>query len=534
MTQRVLDAEELSAAILAIEDELVFDTIETRDLADQYEQRAVELGDQLLVQRARLCQIAVLMRAGDLAGAASRIWAVHRWAEENQSRKLLARTHLVWANVHRLLGDYALNLEHSVLAVELMGSDATPFMRIWHLARLAGALGLVDSRAAARERYERAEAIAHELGHAVLELWVMNNYAWSECLMGEPVRAERIIERLRPFAAEHGFELHPTILDTIGSIEIENGRYAEAEQTLLECVRRHGDGRLEDADSMAQYLLTLSRAQRGTGALDRAQRTLDECRRNCVERELGHVMVRVHQDQAELHAARGDFEAAFAEHKLFFAAHVALGSAEREAQARTRQAMYETAEAREEAEVFREQARRDPLTGLRNRRYVDEELPGLIQRDPLLTLAIVDLDHFKQINDLLSHDVGDQVLIEVARLLETLLADVRTDGFVARMGGEEFLLVLPGTEVTVAARVLDEIRSAVGAHAWRPITGSLPVTVSIGVATGAETAAPTQPVLLSIADRNLYAAKHAGRDRVVFGMPRDGLNRAYRSAVTAA
>lgn len=534
MSQRALDAEELSAAILAIEDELVFDAIEARDLADGYEQRAVELGDQLLVHRARLCQIAVLMRAGDLAGAATRIWAVHRWAEENESRQLLARTHLVWANIHRLLGDYSKNLEQSLLAVELLADDSTPFMRIWHLARLGGAFGLVDSRAAARERYEQAEDAARRFHHPVLELWVLNNYAWSECLMGEPVRAERIIERLRPLADSHGFELHPTILDTIGSIEIENGQYAQAEKTLLECVRRHGDGRLEDADSMAQYLLTLARAQRGTGAVHRAQMTLDECRAICVERELGHVMVRVHQDQAELYAARGEFALAFAEHKQFFTAHLALGSAEREAQARTRQAMYETAEAREEAERFREQARRDPLTGLRNRRYVDEQLPALIQRDGDLTLAIVDLDHFKQINDQLSHDVGDQVLIEVARLLETSLAEVCGDGFVARMGGEEFLLVLPEVEVFAAARLLEVIRATIGAHAWQPITRELPVTVSIGVATRAETPAPTQPVLLSIADRNLYAAKHAGRDRVVFNMTRDLRNRAYRDAATAA
>ena len=163
------------------------------------------------------------------------------------------------------------------------------------------------------------------------------------------------------------------------------------------------------------------------------------------------MLVRVHQEQAELHAARGEFAAAFAVHKVFFAAYNDLHSEQREAQARTRQAMFETAEARQEAERFREQARRDPLTGLRNRRYVDEQLPGLIDADPELTVAIVDLDRFKRVNDLLSHDVGDQVLVLVAKLLETELAAVSPDGFVARMGGEEFLMVLPGTEVPLAA-----------------------------------------------------------------------------------
>ena len=91
------------------------------------------------------------------------------------------------------------------------------------------------------------------------------------------------------------------------------------------------------------------------------------------------MLVRVHQEQAELHAAREEFARAFAVHKVFFAAYNELHSLQREAQARTRQAMFETAEARQEAERFREQARRDPLTGLRNRRYVDEQLPALIE-----------------------------------------------------------------------------------------------------------------------------------------------------------
>ena len=196
--------------------------------------------------------------------------------------------------------------------------------------------------------------------------------------------------------------------------------------------------------------------------------------------------------------------------------------------------MFETAEAREEAERFREQARRDPLTGLRNRRYVDEQLPGLIDAGPDLTVAIVDLDHFKRVNDQLSHDVGDQVLVEVAKLLESELAAVCPAGFVARMGGEEFLVVLPGATVAAAVRRLDVIREAVRLHDWTEMTRGLPVTVSIGVAGLDDATASPQPSLLSTADRNLYAAKHGGRDRVVSGTARDGLNRSYRDNASAA
>jgi diguanylate cyclase (GGDEF)-like protein len=195
--------------------------------------------------------------------------------------------------------------------------------------------------------------------------------------------------------------------------------------------------------------------------------------------------------------------------------------------------MFETTEARQEAERFREQARRDPLTGLRNRRYVDEELAVLLDADPLLTVAIVDLDHFKQINDRLSHDVGDQVLIMAAKLMETELAAVSPDGFVARLGGEEFLMVMPATPVGRAVALLDGIRQVIGDYDWEDIARGLPVTVSIGVAGVADADTQTQAGLLSTADRNLYAAKHRGRNRVVSGTPQDGQARSYRDASAA-
>jgi diguanylate cyclase (GGDEF)-like protein len=386
----------------------------------------------------------------------------------------------------------------------------------------------------ARLRYAQAEELCREFEQPHLLLGMLNNYAYTEFLYGDHERAQAVAGKLRAVAAEYDYELDPAALDTIGAIEIENGRYAEAEQTLLKGIERHREGRHEDADALAEYLLTLARAQRGLGATDRAQASLDASRALCVQRELNDVLVRVHQEQAELHAVRGEFAEAFAAHKVFFAAYNSQHSAQREAQARTRQAMFETAEARQEAERFREQARRDPLTGLRNRRYVDEHLPALIDSDPGLTLALVDLDHFKQINDQLSHDVGDQVLMQVAKLLETELAAVSPDGFAARLGGEEFLLTLPDTDPSSAVAALDDIRRAVADYPWDAVADGLSVTVSIGVADRCDAAEPTQAELLSTADRNLYTAKHAGRDRVVTGSALDGRIGPYRDRATAA
>ena len=515
MRARVKDAERLSAALLAIEDEIVWDADAILDAATELERRAVELGDETLVSRARLCQTNMLMRKGDTRGAARQIFDLHEWAVEHHESRLHARVHLVWATIHRLLGDAAKCLEHSLSSVELLDETATPHMQVWHLAKLADALGFADSSEAARLRYAQAEELAIELHQPRLLMSVLNNYAYTEYGAGNHAQAQAVASRLRKHAAAHGFELDPSALDTIGAIQVGSGSYAEAEATLQECIARHHEGRHEAADALAVYLLTLAQAQRGLCATDRAQTTLNRSRALCVDRELHEVLVRVHQEQAELHAARGEYAQAFAVHKLFFAAHNELHSLKREAQARTRQAMFETAEAREEAEHFREQARRDALTGLRNRRFVDEELPALIAAGGELSVAIVDLDHFKRVNDRLSHDTGDQVLTQVAKLLETELAAVAPDGFVARMGGEEFLMVLPGTDVPAAVWQLDGIRRAVGRYAWSEITESLPITISVGVAGLWEAAAATQSAVLSVADRNLYVAKHRGRDRVI-------------------
>ena len=172
-----------------------------------------------------------------------------------------------------------------------------------------------------------------------------------------------------------------------------------------------------------------------------------------------------------MHAAAGRFKEAFEVHKVFHSEEQAQLSRERDSQAQTRHAMFETAEARQDAHRFHEQALRDPLTGLYNRRYVDERLPVLLSPDAQgaapLVVALVDLDRFKRINDTFSHDVGDQVLIVVARLLAAAAGNVDNDaekGFAARMGGEEFLLVLPGADAAAARAVCDRLQATIRQH----------------------------------------------------------------------
>jgi diguanylate cyclase (GGDEF)-like protein len=162
---------------------------------------------------------------------------------------------------------------------------------------------------------------------------------------------------------------------------------------------------------------------------------------------------------------------------------------------------------------LRELTLRDSLTGLRNRRYISERLPQLVSgahyaQHPL-ALAIVDIDHFKLINDTYSHDGGDRVLASFASLLCEWYPD---EGGIVRLGGEEFAIILPGASHADALRRCEQLRALVERHAWDLVAPGLRVTVSIGLASIRP--GDTDQTMLHRADLCLYAAKMQGRNQV--------------------
>jgi diguanylate cyclase (GGDEF)-like protein len=269
------------------------------------------------------------------------------------------------------------------------------------------------------------------------------------------------------------------------------GRPDDAWQAGQSAVERLGDG-VPQLRSM--ILQDVAAALREAGRADVAYSALS------ASAELERIAFR------QLTELQRDFERALHEQ----------AAARREADvlvAKNRELEHRTRQLEQLQEQLRDQAERDWLTGLYNRRYLAAALDRLIDGDSMddepLSLAAVDLDHFKLVNDRFGHDIGDRVLVRAADLLR---AAVRPSDVVARTGGEEFVVLMPVADDDDAVACAERLRRLVAAENWSAIAPELAITVSIGVASTGSAERPD--ALLKLADRRLYAAKAAGRDRV--------------------
>jgi diguanylate cyclase (GGDEF)-like protein len=158
---------------------------------------------------------------------------------------------------------------------------------------------------------------------------------------------------------------------------------------------------------------------------------------------------------------------------------------------------------------------KDELTGLYNYRYLHTRLSEEFKRseryrDPL-ACVMLDIDHFKRVNDRFGHDIGDVVLRETSARVRKAVREIDV---VTRYGGEEFLLVLPSTNFSGALAVADRVWRAVGGEPYQLPVGEERVSVSVGVAVFPSRDIKSKDQLIKAADKALYQAKHEGRDRI--------------------
>jgi diguanylate cyclase len=284
------------------------------------------------------------------------------------------------------------------------------------------------------------------------------------------------------------------------------------------------DPELDTAYTITHHLDTRGRICLALGRYDQAAQCFTEALAQAEGK--GTAMV-YHEHLAKIYERNGDPARALEHYKAFHALYVQVASESAQRGARVTAVRWETAQATARAEQERaraealsstnlelsrqtedllQQSREDPLTGLANRRAMERLLEaGLGNR----SVAMIDVDHFKLVNDKYSHLVGDAVLRELGKILR---ASCRAGDTAIRYGGEEFALLLHLVDEEDIRATAERVRAAVEGHDWAAIAPELSITVSIGVASGAD--AETVAEVLEIADKRLYRAKEAGRNRV--------------------
>jgi len=254
--------------------------------------------------------------------------------------------------------------------------------------------------------------------------------------------------------------------------------------------------------------------------LGRAEDAVDLFRRALAIAESKSFAMQLNAHLADALERSGDFGAALGYFKRFHALHVQATSDAAQRSARVAAAKMETAAAlarTEELSRTNEQLNRrandlmrmsleDPLTGLPNRRALEKALGA---GEQAWALALIDIDHFKDVNDTYSHLVGDEALRHLAKLLRRCC---RGSDLPVRWGGEEFAILLRQLAEGAAPAAAERVRAMVEAYDWSSVAAGLTMTVSIGVAVG--DAARSMDEVFAEADQHLYAAKRGGRNRV--------------------
>lgn len=263
----------------------------------------------------------------------------------------------------------------------------------------------------------------------------------------------------------------------------------------------------------AWHQLVEASANRAVGDAERAIELLDEAIPALTRLGDEHRIVRAYRERGQAKAMLGRFDLAY-EDASASASLVRASQLEqvgRLAMQIQRRADLEVARAalRRRADDLAHEVSTDALTGVGSRRWFDLQLDRLDERTGWCAVILIDLDHFKLVNDRLGHHVGDLTLTTVGEILATA---VRSDDLVGRLGGEEFAIVSAGGRLDGAERLAERIRVDIERWPWHEIDPGLAVTTSVGVAEGPVTSVRE---VLRAADVALYDAKRAGRNRVV-------------------
>jgi diguanylate cyclase (GGDEF)-like protein len=474
---------------------------------------ATAAGCEVLRARATLVQADVLQATGRTGEALDLVTAAEETARRHDDAELRARVHFLKFTLHVVAGNLTEAWRHGLLSVETLPDAAPGWLRAEHL--LALTVVLDDVEHSRSEVFAELTRLARAESDRRWELFTLNNRAWWALQDGDLAAALTLVAQLRSLSERHGIALRHADLDTIACVELADGRPADALRTVRAALAR-GDGNTSQADHVVLVQLTLCAVLRALGRPAEAEEELARARDLATDRDLPGMLADVEAFQARLFADRGQWEDAYRARLRHDEARQALHAVQESTKVLLAQAEYDARSARRDRDHYKLLAHTDALTGLPNRRAAQDHVEGLLggAASGDVCLFLLDVDHFKHVNDTFSHEVGDAVLVGFADVLRRHVSD-RPGSFAARLGGEEFVVVLVGA-APEADRVAESLRVAVADRDWSGLCPGAPVTVSIGTAAVREGHA-TFSALLSAADRRLYVAKRAGRNRVATG-----------------
>ncbi|MFI5930958.1 diguanylate cyclase [Actinoplanes sp. NPDC051494] len=344
----------------------------------------------------------------------------------------------------------------------------------------AGAQATLDNALA---HVDEALRLARAAQHPFRESICLDNYGMLRALDGDFEDADRMIDDSRAIAVIHGYRsLESAALQHQAHVRLMRGECFAAIEGLLEALER---------------------------ALEAGETPM---------------VMEIHRELSEAYEQIGNFASALMHYRAFHTLERAAHNDVAATRARMAVHQFELDNARLEAELARvrsaeleastlswqRQATEDSLTGLPNRRHAELRLPEMAATGGPMCVAIADVDLFKNVNDRFGHFLGDEVLRQIAAILRD---NVRDNDLVARLGGEEFLIGLDGLDPHDALGRCEVLRAQVAAYPWEALQPGLAVTISFGLA--AVPAVDDLPGAMIVADRRLYEAKRAGRNRVV-------------------
>jgi two-component system cell cycle response regulator len=412
--------------------------------------------------------------------------------------------------------------------------SGTPEMQAWALCALGVGYRFARQYDEAITLLERAVRLASRSSDADLKVSALSSCGIAYSYRATALRAEGQLDAARRFS-ELALDRHRDVLAinrerrwvpavmaalvNIGRDLTILGRCDEAVEALDEALSHAqslGDRRAEAYGLFSMGEIKLARKEFGP-----ARAMLEQALEVSLEAKTPSLSGQCCLRLSEACERLSDAQRALEHHKQYHAFYAQATSEAEQRKMREAERRHEGAKAQATVAALEQETgrlarmtREDALTGLANRRRFDEVFEarrvGGRREDELFSLVLLDVDHFKHVNDRWSHQAGDEVL----RRLGPLLIDQCRDGdLAARYGGEEFALVLAHVDSDKAVAVCERLRAAVQRAPWAEIAPGLAVTVSVGVADSRE--ADGHAAMLRLADARLYTAKAGGRNRVV-------------------